>query len=211
MRATALIVAGGSSTRMGSDKLWADLGGQPVLARTLTAIRAARSIVSIVVVARADLVERVRQLDVTVCVGGARRQDSVRAGLELVETDLVAVHDGARPLADPALFDEGVHLAREHGAAAPALPVTDTIKRADGERRVVETLARDRLYLVQTPQVFHTALLRDAHASITDDVTDDAAMVERLGHAVVLYPGSRRNVKITTPDDLLVARALLDG
>jgi 2-C-methyl-D-erythritol 4-phosphate cytidylyltransferase len=212
MNATALVVAAGSSTRMGSDKLWADLGGQPVLARTLGAIRAARSIGSIVVVTRPELVERVRGLapDARVCVGGARRQDSVRAGLDLVDAEVVAVHDAARPLVDPSLFDEGVRLAAQHGCAVAATPVTDTVKQArDGF--VVATLPRDNLYLIQTPQVFRTSLLREAHGSVTEDVTDDAAMVERLGHPVLLYLGSRRNLKVTTPEDLIVARALLDG
>jgi 2-C-methyl-D-erythritol 4-phosphate cytidylyltransferase len=211
--ATALVVAAGSSTRMGFDKLWADLDGEPVILRTLRALRAARSIEAIVIVTRADLVDRVAALDdgLRVCVGGARRQDSVRAGLALVETEIVAVHDAARPLVDPALVDEGARLAREHGAAVAAVPATDTVKRVDAERRVVDTPPRDELWLVQTPQVFRTALLRDAHASVTDDVTDDAAMVERLGHPVLLYPGSCRNLKVTTPDDLVVARALFRG
>jgi 2-C-methyl-D-erythritol 4-phosphate cytidylyltransferase len=220
VKAAAIVVAAGASTRMGADKLWADLGGEPVLGRTLRAITAVRSIDLVVVVTRPDCLARVEGLagrlstPTTTCVGGARRQDSVRAGLELVDPtacDVVAVHDGARPLVEPALFDEGVRLARDKGAAVAALPCTDTIKRAGADRRVLETPPRAELWAVQTPQCFRIELLRRAHASVTADQTDDAALVEALGEPVWLYPGSRRNIKVTTPEDLVVARALVDG
>lgn len=202
---------------MGADKLWAELVGQPVLARTLRAVAAARSIGCVVVVARPDTLARVQELlaglalPAEACAGGARRQDSVRAGLELVEAPLVVVHDGARPLVDPAMIDEGVRIAADRGAAVAAIPCVDTIKRADPDGRVVDTPNRGELWTIQTPQCFRVDLLRRAHATVTADVTDDAAMVEALGEPVWLYPGSRRNLKITTPEDLLVAEALLRG
>lgn len=217
MPAAALVVAAGSSTRMGADKLWADLAGHPVLLHTLRALASAPSIACLVVVTRSESLDRVSSLStcldkpLRVCAGGPRRQDSVHAGLALIDQPIVAVHDGARPLVDPAVVDEGVRLAELHGAAIAALPCVETIKRVDQEHRVVETPARAELWSVQTPQVFRTELLRSAHAAIAADVTDDAAMVEQLGHPVRVYPGSRRNIKITTPEDLLIARALLDG
>jgi len=217
LKAAALVVAAGASQRMGTDKLWAELAGLPVLEHTLRAVAAARSIGSVVVVTRPDALARVQRLlsalslPSEACVGGTRRQDSVRAGLELVDAPVVAVHDGARPLVAPEMIDEGVRIAAERGAAVAALPCVDTIKRANADGRVVETPNRGELWTIQTPQCFRLDLLRRAHAAITADVTDDAAMVEALGEPVWLYHGSRRNIKITTPEDLLVARALLDG
>jgi 2-C-methyl-D-erythritol 4-phosphate cytidylyltransferase len=216
VRATALVVAAGASTRMGADKLWADLGGEPVLSRTLRALASAELVDELVVVAREDSIGRVDELARTLgkrvrtCAGGQRRQDSVRAGLELVQGAIVVVHDGARPLVEPAIVDEGVRLATQHGAAIAALPCVETIKRVD-EGLVAQTLDRSQLWSVQTPQVFRTSLLRRAHATITADVTDDAAMVEQLGQPVRVYPGSRRNIKITTAEDLAIAEALLRG
>jgi 2-C-methyl-D-erythritol 4-phosphate cytidylyltransferase len=114
-------------------------------------------------------------------------------------------------LAEPAIVDEGIRLAAEHGAASAALPCIETVKRVARDGLVIDTLDRSQLWSVQTPQVFQTTLLRRAHAAITEDVTDDAAMVERLGHPVRVYQGSRRNIKITTAEDLAVAEALLRG
>ena len=125
--------------------------------------------------------------------GGERRQDSVRAGLEaLGACDYVAVHDGARPLVTPELIERGLEAARETGAAAPAVPLADTVKEAGADGIVVRTLDRSRLWAVQTPQVFRYELLMRAHREVTADVTDDAAMVEALGEPVRLFEGARR-------------------
>src|SRR5262249_10679822 len=194
---------------MGFDKLAAPLGGITVLERTLAAFECAGSIQAVVLVGSSDA--RIATL-VALVPGGPRRQDPGRAGLEVIapaEYDVVAVHDGPRPLVDPATIDNGVRLARERGAAVAAVRVVDTTKRVAPDRRVVETLPRDQLWSIQTPQVFRTQLLCRAHATITVDVTDDAAMVELLGEPVWVYPGARRNLKITTPEDLAIAEALL--
>jgi 2-C-methyl-D-erythritol 4-phosphate cytidylyltransferase len=141
-------------------------------------------------------------------VGGARRQDSVRAGLAaLGPCTWVAVHDAARPFADHTLLLRTLEAARATGAAVAAVPVQDTIKRVrDG--RVVETLARAELWAVQTPQVFRGALLARAHEAATAEATDDAALVERLGVPVAVATGAYVNIKVTTPDDLVLARLL---
>jgi 2-C-methyl-D-erythritol 4-phosphate cytidylyltransferase len=216
--AGAIIVAAGSGTRMaGADKLFTEVAGQPLLAHAIAPFQECASIERIVLVMAPlnltrgrELVERYGFTKATVLVkGGGRRQDSVRLGLEaLGECDYVAVHDGARPLATPELIARGLEAARETGAAAPALPIADTVKEAGPNGIVLRTLDRSRLWAVQTPQVFRYELLLRAHREITADVTDDAAMVEALGEPVRLFEGSRANIKVTTVEDLTLIKAL---
>ena len=216
--AGAIIVAAGSGTRMaGADKLFTEVAGQPLLAHAIAPFQECASIERIVLVMASlnlkrgrDLVERYGFTKATALVkGGERRQDSVRLGLEaLGGCDYVAVHDGARPLVTPELIARGLEAARETGAAAPALPIADTVKEAGPNGIVLRTLDRSRLWAVQTPQVFRYELLLRAHREITADVTDDAAMVEALGEPVRLFEGSRANIKVTTVEDLTLIKAL---
>ena len=216
--AGAIIVAAGSGTRMaGADKLFTEVAGQPLLAHAIAPFQECASIERIVLVMASlnlkrgrDLVERYGFTKATALVkGGERRQDSVRLGLEaLGGCDYVAVHDGARPLVTPELIARGLEAARETGAAAPALPIADTVKEAGPNGIVLRTLDRSRLWAVQTPQVFRYELLLRAHREITADVTDDAAMVESLGEPVRLFEGSRANIKVTTVEDLTLIKAL---
>ncbi|MBM3944622.1 MAG: 2-C-methyl-D-erythritol 4-phosphate cytidylyltransferase, partial [SAR202 cluster bacterium] len=137
-------------------------------------------------------------------------QDSVRNGLAAVtESDWVVIHDGARPCVDTATLERGLAAARETGAAIAAVPVKDTIKVVDSRNTVVTTPSRDTLWAVQTPQVFRTRLLIEAHDAVRDDVTDDASMVERNGGVVKVFMGSYDNIKVTTPEDLAIAEAFL--
>ena len=215
----AIIVAAGVGTRMGSsDKVFAVLGDRPLLAHTLASFQACPAVRRIVLVLAAEKSDRRRQLvadyglhKVTAtCTGGPRRQDSVRCGLDaLGECHWVVVHDGARPLVSADIIQRGLEAARATGAAVAAMPVVDTIKRSDGDVRALRTLDRSTLWAIQTPQVFRYDLLRRAHDEVTADVTDDAAMLEALGLPVSLFPGSRLSVKITTPEDLQLAEALL--
>jgi 2-C-methyl-D-erythritol 4-phosphate cytidylyltransferase len=151
------------------------------------------------------------------CVrGGARRQDSVAAAIaDAPEASWYLVHDGARPLLTAALARATLDAAREHGAAVPGVPVSDTLKRVTTEGRVIETVgrgsARAGLRAVQTPQTFAGALLRRAHASSSEDATDDAALVERLGEPVQLIDGDPVNMKVTTAADLDLVRAMLSA
>ncbi len=218
--AFGIVVAAGRSERMGGmDKVFAPLAGRPLLAWTLAAFKKCDAINGIVVVASADNLSRVRGLvaewrfdKVTAVVaGGATRQLSVRAGIEAAaDAAIVAIHDGARPLVTPELITRGVALARETGAALCAVPARDTVKDVEGDPPVVAaTPDRARAWLAQTPQVFDRQLLLDAHIRAEADATDDSALVEATGHRVRVYEGDYANIKITTPEDLIVAEALL--
>lgn len=220
---TALVPAAGQSTRMGQDKLMMELAGAPVLMRTLCAIDQAELVDEIIVAVReeqlltvADLCSRCAlRKPVKVVRGGETRAMSVLAAA--VEANpkakLLAVHDAARPLVTPQEFDELIRFACRTNAAAPAVPVTDTIKQADPQTGLVlATPERSGLYAVQTPQIFEASLLKAALQSAIDagiQVTDDCAAVECLGKQVYLAQGSRENIKLTTPFDLLVAEAIL--
>lgn len=209
----------------GSDKLWAPLVGpdqrrRPLLAYSLAACQDCAFVSRIVLVVAEQALDRARALVrdegfdrvCAVVLGGARRQDSVRAGLKaLGRCDWVVVHDGARPLVTPALIERGLEEARTTGASCCALPVADTVKEADGAGAIVRTLDRSRLWLAQTPQVFRYDLLVEAHRRAQGKATDDASLVEALGVQVRLYRGSARNVKVTTPEELALVRAWLRG
>lgn len=216
----AVIAGGGRSARMrGVDKLFAPLAGRPLLYHTLSVFQTCAAVDTVVLVVSADNLAAAEALVgeggfakvTSVCLGGQRRRDSVLAGLDALPTcDWVVVHDGARPLVTPALIEAGLAAARPTGAAVCALPAADTVKEADSTGRVLGTLDRSRLWLVQTPQVFRYDIMRRAHDAAPDEeATDDAALVERLGIEVRLYEGSRRNIKVTTSEDLAMAEALL--
>ena len=221
---SAVIVAAGSARRMeGIDKILAPLGELPVLVHTLYAFQDCPAFDEVVVVTREDLLVEVSRLckeyrldKVTkVVVGGAERIHSVRAGLQEVnpEAGLIAIHDGARPLVTREVLEEAVARAWTTGAAATAIPVTDTIKREENGQ-TVETVDRSQLRAVQTPQVFEAGLIRAALEKAVQDgenLTDDCAAVERIGMKVSLTAGSRENIKITTPFDLLLGEAILES
>lgn len=220
---TAVVPAAGSSTRMGEDKVLIRLGDHPVLIHTLLALESCPLIHEIVVVTREDLVVPVSQfckdysLQKTrrIVVGGATRTLSVLAGIREAsqEAQLIAIHDGARPFVTQKVLEGVIRKAAECGAAAPAIPVTDTIKRSrDGV--VEETLDRAALYAVQTPQVFEATVIKAALQKAAEDglsLTDDCAAVERLGMTVFLTPGDSTNLKLTTPGDLDLGLGILQG
>ncbi|MHB8375945.1 MAG: 2-C-methyl-D-erythritol 4-phosphate cytidylyltransferase [Dehalococcoidia bacterium] len=218
--AFAVIVAAGTSERMGGiDKVYTPLMGRPLIVWALGAFRTCDAVDGVIVVAPARGVVRmealVREWRMTkvraVVAGGAHRQASVRAGIEAAEgAAIVAVHDGARPLVTPELIARGVDIARQTGAAICAVPARDTVKHVEGDPpEVRQTLDRARTWLVQTPQVFDRALLLEAHRRAGAQATDDAALVEALGHSVRVYEGAPWNLKVTAPDDLIIAEALL--
>jgi 2-C-methyl-D-erythritol 4-phosphate cytidylyltransferase len=220
-RVSALIVAAGQSARMGGlDKIFAPLAGVPLLARTVEAFLRSPSIDRIVVVLRPGLLEAGRALSrehawpdrIRFCEGGDRRQDSVRLGLqEVLGEGWVLIHDGARPLVTAALIRRGLEAAGPTGAAVPVLPLPDTVKLISDTGLVERTLPRERLRAVQTPQVFRLALIREAHQRVSGSAqhfTDDAAVLEALGHPVAVFPGDPDNIKITTAQDLAEAEQL---
>ena len=219
---SVIVAAAGSSSRMGGEnKLLQPLEGVPVLAHTLMALNASELVDEIVVAAREEDLIPIGNLckvygitkPVKIVCGGENRLESVyRASLECrEEAAFLAVHDGARPLVSPELIDRTISLAHRTNAAAPAVPVTDTVKIVrDG--KVVSTPPREELRAVQTPQVFDADLLRAAleNARILGDaVTDDCSAVEKLGKEIYLTEGAYENIKITTPEDLLLAAELL--
>jgi len=220
-RCGAVIVAAGSASRMGGiDKVMAPLGGEPMIKRTLRNFQECDAVAEIVVVTRPDLIQSIRALcagnpKVTAVVaGGKSRQESVNLGLSVLskECKLAAVHDGARPFAGWQLIDRVIRAANTYGAAAPAIPVKDTIKVVQGFV-VKNTPDRDTLRAIQTPQVFDFDMLRGAlHKAEADgaQVTDDCSAVERLGMSVKIVEGDERNIKITTPMDLKIAELLLE-
>ena len=224
MRVGCVLLAAGRSARMGGgDKLLARLGDRPLLAHSLAACEGAGSVTDVVAVTsaanRRDVAEIVLRHSAgkvrALVTGGAQRQDSVAAGLAaLPRADLVAVHDGARPLAGAVAFEEGIARAVEMGAAVAGGPAVDTMKVVDADGIVQSTPERATLRRAATPQVFRRELLEWAHASARADGfsgTDDASLVERLGEPVAIYETAGANPKITTPEDAVMAEALLAG
>ena len=219
---SVVVVAAGTASRMqGIDKMLAPLGGVPILIRTLRVFQRCSRVGEVVVVTREDLLSEIAELCKVhnlykvskIVVGGAERVHSVRAGLRAVDRDaqLIAIHDGARPFLSQTVLDEVLQQAALSGAAAPAVPVNDTIKRAENSI-VQETVDRSSLWAIQTPQVFQADLIRAAvEKAVTDGaaVTDDCSAVERLGMQVVLTAGERENIKVTTPFDLVLGEAIL--
>lgn len=217
----AVIVAAGTASRMGGiDKVMAQLGGEPMIARTVRQFQDCDAISEIVIVTRENLILPItglcRGMDkvIAVVAGGSSRQESVSLGLNALsgKVTLAAVHDGARPFVTWQLIDRVVRAANTYGAAAPAVPVKDTIKVVEG-RVVKSTPDRATLYAVQTPQVFDFDLLRGALAKAKQDgaqVTDDCSAVERMGMSVKIVEGDERNIKITTPMDLKIGSLLLE-
>jgi 2-C-methyl-D-erythritol 4-phosphate cytidylyltransferase len=214
-----LVLAGGQGQRYGGYKQFAQLAGRPILIHSIRAFERCRQIMGLVVVApprRLAVVRhmlsihRVRRL-LDVVAGGGTRADSVRAGLSVLpEQGFVAVHDAARPLIHAGMLVRGFRLCRKRGAATFGYPVTDTLKRISG-RNVLATVDRRDLLAVQTPQFFSLDLLRRAHAAARRarlQVNDDCELVERLGVHPIWIPGPRTNIKLTTPDDLIVMQAL---
>ena len=217
----AVIVAAGSASRMGGiDKVMAPLGGDPMIARTVRAFQECDAVSEIVIVTREDLILPINGLCrvfpkvKAVIAGGKTRQESVGNGLNALskEIKLAAIHDGARPLITWQLIDCCVRAANTYGAAAPAIPVKDTIKTVEGGI-VVNTPERAKLRAVQTPQVFDIDLLKGALLKAYQDgaeVTDDCSAVERLGMKVKIVEGDEKNLKVTTPMDLKIAEMLLE-
>ena len=217
----AVIVAAGNASRMGGiDKVMAQLGGEPMILRTVRTFNECDAIKEIVVVTRPDLIIPISHLCAgltkvkAVIAGGATRQESVEMGLHGLsdKVKLAAIQDGARPLVTWQVIDRGVRAANTYRAAAPAIPVKDTIKVVTGGI-VKETPDRSSLQAVQTPQVFDIDLLRGALKKAKLDgaaVTDDCSAVELMGMSVKIVEGDERNLKVTTPMDLKIAELLLE-
>lgn len=223
----AVVPAGGSGTRMGSEtpKQFLRLGEVPVLIHALRVFESSRMINEIVVVVPQDAVAYCQQELLpqfalskicSVTCGGVRRQDSVWNGLQAVDerTNLVVVHDAVRPFVTGVMLEQVVERARASGAAIAAIPLHDTVKRATPDGTIETTLDRQGLWSAQTPQAFKLDLLREAHRSNRQsgvEATDDAFLVEQMGHHVSIVNGSPDNIKITRPEDLAMGEAILQS
>jgi 2-C-methyl-D-erythritol 4-phosphate cytidylyltransferase len=216
-RVGAIVPAAGASTRMcGVDKLFAILGGRPLLSWCIETLENRDEVAEIVIAVAAERLGAVEQMSRArgwrksrLVPGGGRRQDSVASALRMLgDVGWVLVHDGDRPFLTDTLIDESLSAARLTGVAVASLPLKDTVKAVDADDVVASTPARDTLRAVQTPQVFRADIMRHAYSDFEATVTDDAMLAERLGYAVRVCAGSYDNIKVTTPDDLLVAEAI---
>lgn len=219
---TAIIVAAGDSRRMGFDKLFAVIAGKTVIAHTIRAFEDAKCIDGIIVVARENRHDEIKTIVGeenfekirSIIPGGERRQDSVRAGLDHLDsiTKYVAVHDAARPLVTPEQIERVFQQCVNHDAAALAEPINDTLKRADADFLVSDSVDRHQLYAMQTPQIFERQLIEEAYRTVCAAnlfVTDEVSAAERLGRKVVLVLNDDFNFKITYPRDLPLAEFLV--
>jgi 2-C-methyl-D-erythritol 4-phosphate cytidylyltransferase len=219
---SAIIVAAGDSRRMGFDKLFTAIAGKPVIAHTLRAFERADSVDGIIVVAREDRHDEIKKMARdenlkkvrSIISGGKRRQDSVRAGLDHLESTAryVAVHDAARPLVAPTQIECLFQQCQIHGAVALAEPINDTLKHADADLLVTDSVDRRELYAMQTPQMFERALIDEAYRAVYAEnilVTDEVSALERLGRKVALVLNDDFNFKITYPRDLPLAEFVL--
>ena len=227
MTVNAIIVAAGKGERMQSElpKPFVSIAGKPILVHTLRRIEGVVAISRIVVVVAPERDALCRELlrshgsfhkPIVVVHGGAERQDSVRNGLARLETDcdIVVIHDAARPFIAVKTIEQSITAARESSGAIVAIPARDTIKRVNAQNFICETVPRHDLWLAQTPQTFRVGAIREAHARAQQQgipATDDAALVEQMGQRVRIVLGGAGNFKITTPDDLVVAEALLQS
>lgn len=220
MKTAAILVAAGSSARMksgGASKTMMEIGGESVLSRTLRAFESAACISKIVIVARAcdfDAIQKASAFvtkPLTITEGGKERQDSVSNGAALCgDAEYIAVHDAARPFITPEEIETVCADAEKYGAATLAVPVKDTIKVAAADGTVCATPERSTLRAIQTPQVFRLSLYKEALCLAKNagkQYTDDCQLIEAAGGKVYLTPGDYKNIKITTPEDLLVAEA----
>ena len=219
---TGIVLAAGRSTRMGGgpNKQFIELSGKPLIWYSLTAFEHCPAITEIIIVSRPEYATEARRIagefkKVTAIVdGGIERQNSVWNGLEKATGEIVAIHDGARPLVTPALIEATIASARQHGTGIAATKVVDTIKEAATDKTVTRTVDRTKLWAVQTPQTVRTDLLRQAYRQVLEQkiiVTDEAAAVELLGQPVHLVETPFLNLKVTTPSDLATVEALLQA
>lgn len=226
MHVTAIVVAAGAGRRIGGGvpKMYLSISGRPLVLRTMDRMFSTRSVERVVLVVGADEMDRcdallrgdaaLRDRPFVLQTGGATRQQSAKRGLEKLgaDTDIVIIHDGARPFVSAALIDGCVHAAAEKGAVVVGLPARDTIKVVGDDRRIQSTPERSSLWEVQTPQVFQRGLIVAAHDQAQIDgveVTDDAMVVERFGQPIFILDGERTNIKITLPEDIWLAEAMI--
>lgn len=220
MKVTALIVAGGSGRRMGGEtnKVFLEIAGETVIEHTLNAFYKTEEIDEIVIVTRNEDVSQCEKLclgslkPVKIIVGGKTRQESVYNGLKVIHDGIVAIHDGARALIEPEIISESILLCKEFGAAAVGVSCVDTLKRVDENGFITETVDRQGIYRINTPQTFYVTEIKQAHEMARIDnfeATDDCALYEKYMGKVKIVSGNSTNIKITFPEDLILAETIL--
>ena len=217
---TAIILAAGDSDRMkGLNKMLIPFKNAPLILHTLSVFHNSPLIQSIVLVVSKDLYKNAIEIFphnkwhkiTNICIGGKRRQDSVKNGLSKSKNpQWIIIHDGARPFITEDTIEQGLSAAKSTGSAVAAVPVTDTIKEVQGTT-VINTLPRNKLWAIQTPQIFRYEIIKQAHEQINANATDDASMVEQLGKTVKVFMGSYNNIKLTTLDDINIAKCIFDN
>lgn len=218
MKNLVIITAGGSGQRMGQPKQFLMLNGRPMLAWTLSACQKCPDVHGIILVVSPNQIRLAKRLDqqkvIAIVPGGRERIDSVRNGLDWLpdSTEIVAIHDGARPAITPALIAASIREAKRDGAVVVGVPVKDTIKRVTPYKlRVTKTVNRSGLWQAQTPQTFQVKIIQRAYSKSVGRATDDAMLVEKLGIKVKMVLGSYENLKVTTPEDLKIMSGILKG
>ena len=223
-RCSAVIVAAGSSQRMGSDKIMMKLGAMPVLARTVLAFENNEYVDEIIIVTKTEKIEEIADLCYKnglhkvrqVVSGGSTRMESALAGVSAARhgAELIAIHDGARPLVSQELITRTILAAQKHRSVVPAIASTDTLRTVDEKGYIVGTVDRDSTFRIQTPQVFDADLIKGALTRAVEDgltLTDDASAMDRMGGKTFVVAGEPENIKITTPDDLVYAKAIVES
>lgn len=222
MKTSVIITAGGSGKRMGGPKQFLPLLGKPMIEWTIEAFKKTKGIDEIIVVVAEENIKKAKefvklgnrdvQSQVSVTISGPQRTDSVRNGLKLVspDSDIVLIHDGARPLVTSEIVEKAIKGASDYGAVVIGVPVKDTIKKVGScELEVVSSPDREFLWQAQTPQAFKYEIIKRAYEKATSSATDDSKLVEDLGVKVKMVMGSYENIKVTTPDDVIIAEAIL--
>lgn len=224
MKTVAIISAAGQGKRMGRPKQFLELAGKPMLERTIAVFENTAAIDEIILIVNPEDVERARKFKFSkvknVVAGGKERQDSVKNGLKSLpeDSEIVAIHDGARPFVTSAIIEQAIEEAKQSGAVVVGVPIKDTVKKIQDPRskirtnvEIIETINRDNLWAAQTPQVFKKEIIEKAYQkNCQAKVTDDAMMVEKMGNPVKMVMGSYKNIKITTPDDLIIAEGIIN-
>ena len=229
MSNVVIITAAGQGRRMGQPKQFLEIAGQTIVERTIAVFEQTKVVDEIILVVNAEDVERSKQFKYSklkqVVAGGKKRQNSVRNGMQVLPEDceMVLIHDGARPLVSSDLIESSIVAAKKSGAVVVGVPVKDTIKQIRSTKleirnndqttnvQIQNTLDRDTLWQAQTPPVFKKEIIVQAYDKIKGEFTDDAMLVEQMGQSVVMIMGSYENIKITTPEDLLIAQTIIQG
>jgi len=213
-----VIVAAGNSTRMGSNKIYAEIAGHPMIYHTVRSFETHPLVSNICLVVESSKILEVEELVsksnfhkvIKVCSGGETRQESVNLGLNhLTPSKLVGIHDGARPCIMHHTITNCIKLATSHGNAIPAIPVVDTIKQSKTDGTILRTIDRSKLWHAQTPQIFEWETIQNAYANNSGEHTDDSSLIESLNIGIRIADGDPRNIKVTTPIDLMLAEYIL--